>query len=76
MSKKETRLNEVGDRYVVIFDGVCNLCNGAVDFIIKRDPKGQFCFAPMQSDLAKELATQYYDDKNAIENIKIITQTS
>jgi len=72
VSKKATQLNEVGDRYVVIFDGVCNLCNGVVDFIIKRDPKGQFCFTPMQSDLAKELATQYYDDKNTIDTLLLI----
>jgi len=33
---------------VVYFDGVCNLCNGAVRFIIKRDSKGLFRFAPLQ----------------------------
>lgn len=43
------------NRHIVIFDGVCNFCNGAVNFIIARDPKGLFAFAPMQSDLAKEL---------------------
>jgi predicted DCC family thiol-disulfide oxidoreductase YuxK len=33
---------------VVLFDGVCNLCNGAVQFIIKHDKKGLFRFAPLQ----------------------------
>lgn len=42
-----------------MFDGVCNFCNGAVNFIIKRDPNGIFVFTPMQSDLAKELMTRY-----------------
>ncbi|WP_404474474.1 thiol-disulfide oxidoreductase DCC family protein [Vreelandella venusta] len=41
--------------HIVIFDGVCNFCNGAVNFIIKRDPKGVFAFTPMQSELAQEL---------------------
>lgn len=44
---------------VVIFDGVCSLCNGAVNFIIKRDPKAKFLFIPSQSDLAGQLACQY-----------------
>jgi len=40
---------------VVLFDGVCNLCNGAVNFIIDRDPEGYFRFAPLQSDVAEQL---------------------
>jgi predicted DCC family thiol-disulfide oxidoreductase YuxK len=40
------------DHAVVLFDGVCNLCNGAVNFIIDRDPAGYFRFAPLQSDAA------------------------
>ena len=34
---------------VVLFDGVCNLCNGLVQFIIRRDPHARFKFAPMTS---------------------------
>ena len=41
--------------HVIIFDGVCNFCNGAINFIIKHDPSSVFVFTPMQSDLAKEL---------------------
>ena len=36
-------------RSIVLFDGVCNLCNGAVQFIISRDPEGRFAFASLQS---------------------------
>jgi len=39
---------------IVFFDGVCNLCNGAVQFIIARDRKNVFYFASLQSDTAKE----------------------
>ncbi|MEH6670688.1 thiol-disulfide oxidoreductase DCC family protein [Halopseudomonas sp.] len=46
-------------RYIVIFDGVCNFCNGAVNFIIKRDPGGVFVFTPMQSELARELVVKF-----------------
>lgn len=44
---------------VLLFDGVCNLCNGAVQFIIGRDPEGVFRFASLQSDAAKELLEQF-----------------
>lgn len=56
------------NRYIVIFDGVCNFCNGSVNFIIKRDPNGLFAFAPMQSDLAKVLM-----DKHKINNVGVDT---
>ncbi|MFN3580729.1 MAG: thiol-disulfide oxidoreductase DCC family protein [Pseudomonas sp.] len=42
-------------RHLVIFDGVCNFCNGAVNFIIKRDPSGKFAFSPMQSEYAQNV---------------------
>lgn len=38
---------------VVLFDGVCNLCSGSVQFIIKRDKKGIFRFASLQSGYAR-----------------------
>ena len=41
------------DHALVLFDGVCNLCNGTVNFIIDRDPAGYFRFAPLQSDVAE-----------------------
>ena len=40
---------------VVLFDGVCNLCNGAVNFIIDRDSQGRFRFASRQSAAGQEL---------------------
>ncbi len=40
---------------ILLFDGVCNLCNNAIQFIIERDPEGTFRFAPLQSPLAQEL---------------------
>ena len=40
---------------VVLFDGVCNLCNGSVRFVIERDPHKHFQFAPLQSETAARL---------------------
>ena len=41
-------------RTVVLFDGVCNLCNGWVQFVVKRDPAAHFRFASLQSAFAAE----------------------
>ena len=37
---------------IILFDGECNLCNGAVDFILRHDGGGRFRFAPLQSQEA------------------------
>ncbi len=57
---------------IVIFDGICNFCNGAVNFIIKRDPNAKFAFTPMQSPLAKELMAQYKIDNVGIDTFVLI----
>ncbi|QYK11714.1 DUF393 domain-containing protein [Shewanella rhizosphaerae] len=45
-----------GDRYpLVIFDGSCNLCHGAVRFIVRRDRREHFKFASIQSETAQRL---------------------
>ena len=43
------------DKKIIIFDGVCNLCDSAVRFIIKHDKKDNFRFVALQSDLGKEI---------------------
>jgi predicted DCC family thiol-disulfide oxidoreductase YuxK len=40
---------------VILFDGVCNLCNGFVRFVIARDPAGRFTFGALQSEAAQRL---------------------
>lgn len=44
---------------VILFDGVCNFCNGAVNFIIERDRRDYFKFAPLQSDAGRELVEKF-----------------
>ncbi|MCD2423403.1 DCC1-like thiol-disulfide oxidoreductase family protein [Niabella pedocola] len=44
---------------VILFDGVCNLCNRAVLFIIKHDPRDRFRFAALQSAAGIQLTQQY-----------------
>jgi len=47
------------DRLNILFDGVCNLCNGFVVFVIKRDPDAKFKFASLQSDEGEELQREF-----------------
>lgn len=54
---------------VVVFDGICNLCNWGVKFIIRRDHKNKFLFAPLQSQIGTRLLA---DHGIQTENIKTI----
>ena len=51
---------------VVLFDGVCGLCNAWVDFIMKRDPKGVFKFAPLQGEYASQVAPEQASELKSI----------
>ncbi|MBO1581684.1 thiol-disulfide oxidoreductase DCC family protein [Bacillus bingmayongensis] len=44
---------------IILFDGVCNLCNSWVQFVIQRDPEAVFKFASLQSEIAKSLIMKY-----------------
>lgn len=67
---------------VILFDGVCNLCNGVVRFIIKRDPSQQFRFASLQSSFGEKVLKNLhlsFDEKISfilIEKNKIYTQST
>jgi predicted DCC family thiol-disulfide oxidoreductase YuxK len=43
------------DKKIILFDGVCNLCNTSVQYIIKNDKKDVFRFVSLQSDLGQEI---------------------
>lgn len=43
---------------VIFFDGVCNLCTGSVQFVIKHDPQHYFRFASLQSELGQQFLQQ------------------
>src|SRR4051812_47642128 len=54
---KSADLSDSSTHPVILFDGVCNLCNGAVQWIIRHDPQGIFHFATLQSRDTKRLET-------------------
>lgn len=44
---------------LILFDGYCNLCNGAVQFVLERDKKGQFYFASLSWKVAEDLLEKH-----------------
>lgn len=61
------------EEHILLFDGVCNLCNSIVQFTIKRDPKGKFKFASLQSASGQSLLKKFHlptDDFNSFVFIK------
>lgn len=53
---------------IVLFDGVCNFCDDAINFIISRDRTARFHFAPLQSETGQDLRSKYRigDDVDSI----------
>ncbi len=55
------------DMNVIYFDGVCGLCNGFIDFIMKIDKRKQFHFSPLQSEHAKKnLPPEFVQDLDSV----------
>lgn len=57
---------------VLFFDGVCNLCNGLVDFFLRRDRVGRVRFAPLQSEVAKQLLTQHRAPRDSLDTVVLL----
>ena len=60
-----------GER-VLLFDGVCNLCEGSVQFVIRRDPHAQFRFAALQSEAARRILSDLGLPTDQVETMVLI----
>ena len=60
------------NKKIILFDGVCNLCNGVVQFVIKRDKEDTFRFAALQSDIGEQLTREREIDTNKTDSIILI----
>ena len=58
---------------IVLFDGLCNLCTGSVQFILQRDPNGYFKFASMQSEAGQQLLRQHHLPLERMDTFVVIT---
>lgn len=75
-------MDTYGGKSIILFDGVCNLCNGFVRFVIRRDPEQYFVFCPLQSPTGTSLLN-HHDLQNLnlsslvlIENQQVYTRST
>lgn len=63
------------DQPVVIFDGVCNFCNGSIQFLLKRERSPRLRFAAAQSEIGGALLNVYGRDVAALDSIMLVDAT-
>jgi len=59
------------EKPVILFDGICNLCNASINFILKRDKEKQFRYVSLQSDEGKKFV-QLYQIPNETDSVILI----
>jgi predicted DCC family thiol-disulfide oxidoreductase YuxK len=59
-------------RHLLLFDGVCALCSGVVQFVLTRDQRRVFDFAPLQSDAARETLERFGRDPASLDTFHIV----
>ena len=57
---------------IILFDGVCNLCNGAIQFVIKRDKKDVFRYAALQSGIGQQMISERGIDTSITDSIILV----
>lgn len=57
------------DKKILLFDGVCNLCDSAIQFVIKHDKKDVFRFVPLQSELGRNIIKHLGIDTSKVDSM-------
>lgn len=66
-------MSRIQDQYdIVLFDGVCNLCNAAVDLIIRNDKAGNFKVGALQDEKSRSILEEYTIDPEYLDSIILI----
>ncbi len=65
-------MNLSTNKSIILFDGICNLCNSTVQFVLKHDKKERFLFASLQSDAAQEILLHFKQDISTLSSLKLI----
>jgi predicted DCC family thiol-disulfide oxidoreductase YuxK len=66
----------VNSKSIILFDGLCNLCSGSVQFVIRRDKINIFLFASLQSKFGQEKLSEFKLDQNNLYSIILIRDNS
>jgi len=61
-----------GGRHLLLYDGVCGLCDHLVQFVLARDPQGTFDFAPLQSATGRAAVAREGGDPNALTSFYVV----
>jgi len=61
------------NKKLILFDGVCNLCNASVHYVIKHDKKNLFLFTALQSEIGQNIIEHYTIDTSKIDSILLYT---
>jgi predicted DCC family thiol-disulfide oxidoreductase YuxK len=59
---------------ILLFDGVCNLCSNAVQFVLKKNAKENIFFASLQSEVGKSLLAKYHIDSTKVNSLVYIKE--
>jgi predicted DCC family thiol-disulfide oxidoreductase YuxK len=57
---------------IILYDGVCGLCNRLVQFLLKRDKRGRLSFASLQSDFAARVLTKHGLDPKDLDTVQVV----
>jgi predicted DCC family thiol-disulfide oxidoreductase YuxK len=57
---------------ILLYDGVCGLCNRLVQFVLRRDPAGVVRFAALQSELATRILTRHGADARDLDTVYVV----
>jgi len=60
------------DPPLILFDGVCNLCNSSVQFVIRHDPRAGFRFAALQSPIGQAILDRYHFSKEKLISVIVV----
>ena len=75
MSSHPIPKEEASSPPVVLFDGVCKLCNGSVNFILRRDRKGRLKLAPLQSDYSRQVLASHEIQSDLMDSLMLLEGT-
>ena len=62
------------EKSIILFDGVCNLCNSSVRFVLRNDKKEKFLFSSLQSDASQKLLLQLNHKNNQMKSILLVEE--
>jgi predicted DCC family thiol-disulfide oxidoreductase YuxK len=57
---------------IVLYDGVCAMCNGVIRFLLKNDREGRFLFAPLQDSFARDVLSRHGQNSDDLDTVGVV----